>query len=221
MMRRCLTGVLGALQAAAALALVLVVVLKLENINWNSGFKEVVGDIVERRQCALGTADGMSLCTYAYAVSGLSLAATLVVALLRCCTCDLCGLGIILDLVISAVGTAWWTVASVVFLRNAEKANDAGMPLQDWRTVVVVVSWTSVALFGLMFLMALFSVLSKTCKCFGKICGCCGDDEKGTRSATVPKGTPAVPVEPYGVPPTSQTVVVAGPPPKQQFITSH
>lgn len=46
-------------------------------------------------------------CSYAYVVVGVSLAVSLAVSLLQCLTCNLCGLGKILDILLAAFGTVW------------------------------------------------------------------------------------------------------------------
>ncbi len=45
--------------------------------------------------------------SYAYVVVGVSLAVSLAVSLLQCLTCNLCGLGKILDILLAAFGTVW------------------------------------------------------------------------------------------------------------------
>ena len=42
--------------------------------------------------CALGTSvSSGSLCSYVYAVAGVSLLVSFVISLVQCCTCNLCG----------------------------------------------------------------------------------------------------------------------------------
>jgi len=41
-------------------------------------------------------------------VCGISIAVSAAVSLLQCCTCNLCGLGNILDILLAAAGTVWW-----------------------------------------------------------------------------------------------------------------
>lgn len=53
-------------------------------------------------QCLLGQ-DYMSssLCTYTFVVCGVSLVVSAVISMIQCCTCNLCGLGKILDVLVS------------------------------------------------------------------------------------------------------------------------
>jgi hypothetical protein len=59
--------------------------------------------------CLLGTGpNNVNLCYAAYGFAGVSVLATGALSLLLCCTCNLCGLGFLLDVVFSLAGTAWW-----------------------------------------------------------------------------------------------------------------
>lgn len=42
--------------------------------------------------------------------AGLSLVLTFLISMLKFVTCDLCGLGGVLDIIFAAVGTAWWSI---------------------------------------------------------------------------------------------------------------
>lgn len=58
--------------------------------------------------CLLGSApNGVNLCYVAYGFSGVSILASGALSLLMCCTCNLCGLGFLLDTIFAAAGTAW------------------------------------------------------------------------------------------------------------------
>lgn len=52
-------------------------------------------------------------CRYTYVVVGVSLAVSLAVSLLQCLTCNLCGLGKILDILLAAFGTVWWALQAI------------------------------------------------------------------------------------------------------------
>lgn len=59
-------------------------------------------------QCLLGADYGSSsLCTYTFVVAGVSLAVSAAASLLLCCTCNLCGLGKIVDVIVAAFGAIW------------------------------------------------------------------------------------------------------------------
>ena len=48
-----------------------------------------------------------------YVVCGVSLAVSAVVTLLECCTCNLCGLGKVLDVIVAGFGAVWWVLLGV------------------------------------------------------------------------------------------------------------
>ncbi len=132
-----------------AIAIILIVALHLQNVSFSYS-----GDPNVQFQCLLGgNIGGSSLCSYAYAVCGLSLAINLGVSIVLCCTCDLvsviawspnhicawspyhipaqCGLGCLLECAFSGVGTAWWLAASLVFskyvsVRIASRGGEPG-----------------------------------------------------------------------------------------------
>ncbi|EFJ45915.1 hypothetical protein VOLCADRAFT_118265 [Volvox carteri f. nagariensis] len=66
-----------------------------------------------------------TMCSYVYAVSGLSLLATFAMACLLWCTCHLCGVGPILELSFALLGTAWWLAAALVLQENTTVSVDA------------------------------------------------------------------------------------------------
>lgn len=58
--------------------------------------------------CLMGTTEtGVNLCYVSYGFASVSIAATAALAILRCCTCNMCGLGFVFDAVFAAAGTAW------------------------------------------------------------------------------------------------------------------
>ena len=94
--------------------------------------------------CLMGTApNGVNLCYVAYGFSGVSILATAALSLLQCCTCNLCGLGFVLDTVFAAAGTGWWAVAAVVFGFYARQPETAALPQANWRQWVIILSWVS------------------------------------------------------------------------------
>lgn len=226
-MRSCITAVLGTLQVCAAVGLISIVLIKLEGAEWSKGWREGVDDLVRNRQCMLGVSQGQSLCTYAYYVSGVSLLATSVISIVKCCTCDLCGLGIILDIFIGSLGVLWWVVASIIFTRNASLAHTAKVPLDNWRLAVTILSWTSVALFGLMLLAALISIFRKTCKALSACCDCCFDDddeEKGSgkyQRVSAHQTSPYPPTQGQSYLPQNDAGPPPGYPPVKQFVVGH
>ncbi|KAL4458431.1 hypothetical protein ABPG75_013296 [Micractinium tetrahymenae] len=112
--------------------------------------------------CLLGTDYGSSsLCTYTYVVIGVSLAVSLAVSLLQCLTCNLCGLGNILDILLAAFGTVWWAVASGVIASHANdplppSAQPASDSVSTARDAVPIMTYIEVGLFAAMFVSSIF-----------------------------------------------------------------
>lgn len=132
--------------------------------------------------CLMGTAsNGVNLCYVAYGFSGVSVLATAALALLLCCTCNLCGLGTVLDTVFALAGAAWWAVAGVVFNFYFKAPEVAALPQADIRGWIVILCWIGCACFAAAFLVNLASLLQKCCSC------CSGDG--GSRSRDVESGS--------------------------------
>lgn len=47
-----------------------------------------------------------------FVVAGISVIVSLLISLVQCVTCHLCGIGGVLDVIFAAAGTAWWVVVS-------------------------------------------------------------------------------------------------------------
>lgn len=164
------------LKAGCAIAIVCIVALHLWHVDYTIDSTGATATV----DCQLGKDyQSTNLCSYAYVVCAVSLAVSLAVAILLCCTCDLCGLGFLLEVILAACGTLWWLAAALVFSAQVKDANDQDGPSQDtetqrWRTSVVVLTWAAFALFAFTLLVFLGKMLSKICSC----CGCCGGDDK-------------------------------------------
>ncbi len=157
-----------AIQVILAAAIIALVAVKLQDTTW---YAEDGKTFDVQVTCALGTAvESGSLCDYVYAVAGISMAVSLAISLLQCCTCNLCGLGSILDLLFAGVGTAWWAIAAAVVQTNVSDASDEDLPLQNYRTSVVVMMWVEVALFALLVLSGIF-----------QCCGSCGGRKNSSK----------------------------------------
>ena len=100
---------------------------------------------------------------YGYTVSGVSIAAAAAISLLQCCTCDLCGLGPVLDFVFEVAAAAWWGIASGVFWKYTQGANAAGIPQEEWRDRVNWASWGVTAAFGVMALLSISGAIGRCC----------------------------------------------------------
>jgi hypothetical protein len=157
-----------ALQLACAAAVIVITAMKLHKVDiifnqntWNA-------DVLN--QCLLGTmSNGANLCYFAYIAGGISVIATAALSILQCCTCNLCGLGGILDAAFAAAGTVMWAIAGVIFNQyyNLQETQTPGVPRQQWRFSIPILSFCACALFGIMALAAVYSLLSACCCCCG------------------------------------------------------
>lgn len=184
-------------QVAAALAVILMTALKLNKVDFKltpggeggpasesaQGFVAALQRLLPQAQitdaCMIGkpppNAEGLpivpgaNMCYYAFAVGGLSLLATLALSILQCVTCNLCGMGPLLDAAFALVGAAWWAVAAVLFTQTRDAPYNSVLPLPEWREALVVVAWVGCALFGLWFLISVARVFDSCCG--GRCCG--------------------------------------------------
>ncbi|PSC68347.1 mannose-P-dolichol utilization defect 1-like protein 2 [Micractinium conductrix] len=152
----CIFHVVSFLQVAVAVAIAVVTAVKLVDVN--------VEGIDFSYTCLLGQSYGSSsLCTYTFVVCGVSVGVSALVSITKCCTCNLCGLGRVLDILLAAFGAAWWGVASGIIGSNANKGLPASAPsdggISAARDAVPIMAYTEVGLFCLMLLTALLSCL--------------------------------------------------------------
>jgi len=156
------------LQLACAAAIIVITALKLHKVNITWDDKTWNTDVLNT--CLLGTMEnGANLCYFAYIAGGISVLATLALSILQCCTCHLCGLGGLLDAVFAAAGTILWAIAGVIFDRYYKQPAMQNVPRPEWRLSITILSFAACALFGIMALAAIYSILSACC------CGgCCG-----------------------------------------------
>lgn len=112
--------------------------------------------------CALGPPQyGHSLCAYAYAAAGVSIIASFVISFVLCCTCELCGMGFLLETTFGGAGALWWFVASTIFSENAREANQLDLERQGWRNSVAVLSWCAFSFFLVLFVIYLAKMHGK------------------------------------------------------------
>eukprot|EP00884_Botryococcus_braunii_P007565 jgi/Botrbrau1/1680/Bobra.116_2s0024.1 len=114
--------------------------------------------------CLMWAEDSNQACIYGYTVAGVSLLASLLVAIFQCVTCNLCGCGSLLDFIFAAAACAWWAAASLLFGKYATQANEANLPEAQWRGWVIIISWAQAALFVLIATVSLIRI-------FGRLCG--------------------------------------------------
>lgn len=131
--------------------------------------------------CLLGTGpNNVNLCYAAYGFAGVSVLATGALSLLLCCTCNLCGLGFLLDVVFSLAGTAWWALAGVLFNYYTQQPEIAALPQAQIRKWIVLLCWVGCGCFGAALLVNLYRLLARCCACCGSSSrdvesgGCCG-----------------------------------------------
>lgn len=152
------------LQLACATAIVIITSLKLHNVKLNWDGKAWNANL--ENTCLLGTMDnGTNLCYFAYAAGGISIIATAALSILQCCTCHFCGLGGILDTMFAAAGTFLWMAAGIIFNTYNKKPAMDNAPQKDWRMSITVLSFCACALFGVMAIAAVYSMLSACCSC--------------------------------------------------------
>lgn len=165
---RCLVALTCFLQVAAAAAIIVITAMKLHRVSISFDKQSYQADV--SNVCLLGTTDnGANLCYFAYIVSGISIVATGILSLLQCCTCNLCGLGLILDGVFAAAGAVLWGIAGYIFDFYRKQPLMALVPRPEWRQSIPILAYAACALFGLMLLAAAYALLS-TCCCPGS-CG--------------------------------------------------
>ncbi|KAK9832723.1 hypothetical protein WJX81_003906 [Elliptochloris bilobata] len=156
-------SIVSLLQLGCAVAIVLITYFKLSHIT-NFGVNLGQRSYSSQGVCYLDTdTTNTHLCVYAYFVAGVSMLATILFSMLLCCTCNFCGCGEIFEFIFAGLGTAWWAVASVVLMQKSFVANNANIPMQDWRTVEWIVSWAACGLFGLLAILSLFRSFAMCC----------------------------------------------------------
>ena len=82
------------------------VATKLDSLHVGFDVKNLKANVTDN--CLMGEApNGVNLCYVAYGFGGVSILATGVLSLLMCCTCNLCGLGFLLDTIFALAGAGW------------------------------------------------------------------------------------------------------------------
>lgn len=156
------------LQLACATAIIVITAMKLYNVNilWDSNTWNV--DVLNT--CLLGKMDnGGNLCFLAFGASGVCVLATFALSLLLCCTCNLCGLGGILDAAFASAGAVVMGVSGRIFYTYHNRPAMQLVPREEWRLSIPILCFCACGLFSVMALAAIWSILSACC------CGgCCG-----------------------------------------------
>ncbi|KAG2451272.1 hypothetical protein HYH02_003879 [Chlamydomonas schloesseri] len=116
-----------------------------------------------------GDRGGSNICHYVFVVCAVAMGAYIGTATLLCLTCNLCGVGAILELVLHLAQTGWWAAASITLSTYIHKTNDRGWPREGDRNAVLAFSWTSVPV---AFVMAIFTSIEVAQWC-RDYCFCC------------------------------------------------
>lgn len=125
-----------------------VVAVKLDDVTFDNG--ELTAT---HATCTLGASvNSASLCVFVYVASGVSMAAGLLLALVMCLTCNLCGLGKYINLLLAVLGTVWWVAAAAVVSHNLGDASTGGSSLQVYRDATIGMMWAEVGLYGALLL---------------------------------------------------------------------
>ncbi|KIZ03763.1 hypothetical protein MNEG_4198 [Monoraphidium neglectum] len=134
--------------------------------------------------CLLGTTTrGADACRLAYIFGGVSILATLGLGLLLVLTCNLCGVGAVLDAMFALAGAAWWATAGMVFTGVSRRPDVQKLPFPARRDWAVLLCWLGFALFAAAFVTNLVRVYLK----------CCGE-ERGSGLPTKQQPVQGVPV---------------------------
>lgn len=161
------------MQSLVALAIVLYTAFKLSDINVDIGGVFGSEDTLSEGFCALGTAGldagnfsttdiASSNCLFLEILGGVTIAIGIVIGVIQCYTCNICGLGGILDLIFAILGTAAWLAASIIVtdVYNDTKSEAADAPYNDERRVIMILCWVEFALFASIVLSAIMKCCS-------------------------------------------------------------
>mmetsp|Transcript_7924 Transcript_7924/g.23885 ORF Transcript_7924/g.23885 Transcript_7924/m.23885 type:complete len:180 (-) Transcript_7924:1586-2125(-) len=159
---------LNLFKLGGAIAIICIVAIHLVNVEFYEIFEY---------ECLLGAWEGKNLCDFAFVIAAVSIGVEAAVFILLCCTCNLCGLGYIIETIFMGFGSMLWLAASLVFTDNVMHANntiDGDSQFEKWRTAVLGLSWAIFGAFVILFFVYLFKMLAPVCPCLN----CCDDDDK-------------------------------------------
>lgn len=155
------------------MAVVSITALQLGNVDSWKG-------LMNQKLCKAGPdPQNTSVCTYLYAVGGVSILMTIVLGLLQLITCNMCGCGKYMDAVFTVLAACWWLAAGFITLTNAKAANESSpaIPGQEWRTAIVLLCWITSGLFALLFVIHMGRISLSCCRRWRK--GHASDREQG------------------------------------------
>ncbi|KAG2435752.1 hypothetical protein HXX76_006948 [Chlamydomonas incerta] len=116
-----------------------------------------------------GDRGGSNICQYVFVVCAVAMGAYIGTAMLLCLTCNLCGVGGVLELLLHLAQTGWWTATSIILSTYISTTNDHGWPREGDRNAVLALCWTSVPV---AFIMAIFTAVEVVQWC-RDYCFCC------------------------------------------------
>jgi len=118
-----------------------------------------------------------SNCSYVVWLASVSLFASFCVALVQWCTCNVCGLGGILDILLAGFGAVWWGIGASYLQSEVSDANDANIPAENYRNTVIILAWFLMAFNLISVLIPVLEVLGFFARC----CGCGSDKNEAQR----------------------------------------
>ena len=174
---------LFALQTLLAVGITVYTALKLSNVSVTVDGVFGPGDTVSESFCALGnTSDynvggsvgnitistssiASSNCLLLEILGGVTIAIGIVIAVIQCYTCNLCGMGGVLDFIFGVIGSAAWLAAAIIITGVYSDNKDSPDGYSDRREVVMIMTWVE---FGLFASIVLAAVLKCCCCCGGR-----------------------------------------------------
>ena len=170
------------LQSLLALAIVIYTAVKLSDVNVNISGVFGQADTLSEGFCALGTGGGInatvgdanfdfssadianSNCLFLEILGGITIGIGIVIGIIQCFTCNICGLGGLLDFIFALAGTAAWLAAAIIIQNVYNDNKDSPLPaIQEYnseRETIMIMCWVEFALFA-------FIVLASILKCCG------------------------------------------------------
>lgn len=163
------------MQSLLALAIVIYTAVKLSDVNVDLGGVFGSENTLSEGFCALGTdgsiatpGDGVpdfstasiasSNCLFLEILGGITIAIGIIIGIIQCFTCNICGLGGILDLIFAILGSAAWLAAAIIVTNVYNDNKNTTIPenaaYNDNRQVIMIMCWVEFALFATIVLAA-------------------------------------------------------------------
>ncbi len=164
-------------QLSGGLAFIIIIAIHLENQTVStrmstalSAFNPTV-TTTTHQTCLLGVdSNGNSLCTSSYVVAAFSLGVSLLISMLQCINCHLCGIGYLLDLLLAGCTSLLWLTWGLVleYYSSEEAARDQFSDgAQEWVVASFCLAFVMASLFGVTFVQRLLHLAPKG-RCGGR-----------------------------------------------------